>query len=413
MTDVTRDSSTGARVVVVGAGHAGGTLAALLRQTGFAGSITVFGQEEHLPYHRPPLSKDFTDGQPVKWLRDPEFYTEQKISFLLGQKVVSIDRARKTVRSSLGEDHPYDHLVLATGATPRLLTLPGGDLRGVLTLRDLSDAQRLRSAIDTDGALAIIGGGFVGLEVASVARNRGTEVIVLEREARILARVASEQLSAIMTSLHRERGTQIRTDVEIAGLRGHNGAVVAVLLADGSEIACSSVLLGVGATPREELALHADILCDQGIVVDDAARTSDPAILAIGDVTRRPVPGTEGHRRLESIPSAVEQAQQAASTILGLPQIAPEVPWFWSDQFDLKLKIAGIVTPLSETTLRGDPTTGRFALFHHRDGVLSAVESSNSPAEFMAGRKYIAHHTPIAPSRLADAETSLRDCVLV
>ncbi|MCU1482560.1 MAG: Ferredoxin--NAD(+) reductase [Subtercola sp.] len=413
MTDTTRGASTAERVIVVGAGHAGGTLAALLRQGGFGGLITVFGQEEHLPYHRPPLSKYFTDGQPVKWLRDPDFYAEQKISFLLGQKVVSLDRARKTVRTGLGDEHPYDHLVLATGATPRLLTLPGGDLNGVLTLRNLTDAQHLRSAITTDGALAIIGGGFVGLEVASAARNRGTEVIVLEREARILARVASEQLSTIMTSLHRDRGTQIRTNVQIAGLRGHNGSVVAVQLADGSEIACSSVLLGVGAIPRQELALEAGLLCDQGIIVDDAARTSDPAILAIGDVTRRPVPGTEGHRRLESIPSAVEQAQQAASTILGVPQVAPEVPWFWSDQFDLKLKIAGIVAPESQATLRGDPATGRFALFHHRDGVLSAVESSNSAAEFMAGRKYITHQTPIAPLRLADAATSLRDCVLV
>ena len=412
MTDVLRASPPGERVVVIGAGHAGGTLSALLRQGGFDGDITVFGQEEHLPYHRPPLSKTFTDVQAVKWLNDPDFYGEQKITVLLGQRVVSIDRGRRTVRTSLGVDHPYDHLVLATGAEPRVLTLPGSDLRGVLTLRNLDDAQQLRAAISSHGPLAIIGGGYVGLEVASAARDRSTDVVVLERGPRILARVASEQLSSIMTSLHRDRGTLVRTDVDIAGIRGHNGSVVAVELADGSEIPCSSVLIGVGVAPREELARASGLACDEGVVVDDAARTSDPAILAIGDVTRRPVPGMLGRRRLESIPSAVEQAKQAVATIMGLPQHTPEVPWFWSDQFDLKLKMAGVIAPDSQTTLRGNPSTGQFSLFHHRDGILSAVESSNSPAEFMAGRKFISQQIRIAPDRLADAEISLRDCVL-
>ncbi|NKQ54044.1 FAD-dependent oxidoreductase [Amycolatopsis sp. K13G38] len=398
------------RVLIVGAGHAGATLAGLLRQAGHAGPLHVFGDEPDLPYHRPPLSKKFADGEPAQWLRPAEFYREQDIGVHVGEHVVAIDRSRRTLCTASGGSHPYDHLVLATGARPRRLTVPGADLDGVVSLRTLADARVLRACLARRGPLAIIGGGYIGLEVAAVARANGVDVTVLEREDRVLARVASPRLSQILAAHHREQGTSIRTGAAVSHVDGHGGRVRAVVLADGSEIPCEAVLVGVGAVPRDELAIAAGLHCDQGIVVDARARTSDPRVLAIGDVTRRPL--GERHVRLESIPSATEQAKQATATILGCAPVTAEVPWFWSDQFGLKLKIAGLVPPRPDTVLRGDPATGRFALFHHDGGTVTAVESANCPAEFMAGKKFIASAARIDPARLADDQVPLRDAVL-
>ncbi|MGW6356363.1 NAD(P)/FAD-dependent oxidoreductase [Streptomyces sp. NPDC055092] len=398
------------RVVVAGAGHAGGTLVGLLRQSGFAGEILLFGAEEELPYHRPPLSKKFFE-ETTQWLKAPEFYGEQDVRVQLGEHVASVDRESKSVRTASGTVVAYDFLVLATGAEPRQPPFPGGHLRGVLTLRTLADARALREALRRGGRLVIIGGGYIGLEVAAAARAAGLEVTVIERDDRVLARVASTQLSEIMTAYHLDRGTRILVGAEVSEIARGKGVVTSVRLADGQAIACDTVLVGVGAVPRDRLAREAGLRCDQGVAVDSRARTSDPGILAIGDVTCRPVTGADGVRRLESIPSAVEQAKQAAAVILGGREASPEVPWFWSDQFDLKLKSAGIVPSSPSTVLRGDPFTGRFALFHHLDGLVKAVESANSPADFMAGRKLIAQCARIDPQRLADSDIPLRECL--
>ncbi|TVT25123.1 ferredoxin reductase [Amycolatopsis acidiphila] len=398
-------------MLVVGAGHAGATLAGLLRQAGHRGPVELFGDEVDLPYHRPPLSKKFAEGDLEQWLRPAEFYREQDITVRLGEHVVGIDRDGRRVRTGSGDFHSYDHLVLATGAEPRALPVPGAELSGVVSLRTLSDARILRKCVEERRALVIVGGGYIGLEVAAVARSCGVAVTVVEREERVLGRVASARLSEILAAHHREQGTHILNGAEVTRIDGADGRVRAVVLEDGTQIPCEAVLIGVGAVPRDRLAVDAGLVCAQGIVVDEHARTSDPRILAIGDVTRRPL-GTGALVRLESIPSATEQAKQAVATITGAAPVAAEVPWFWSDQFDLKLKIAGLVPPTPHTVVRGDPAAGRFALFHHHGGTITAVESANSPAEFMAGKKFIASRTRIDPARLADSSVPLRDAVV-
>lgn len=401
------------RVVVVGGGHAGTVLVGLLRQQGHRGPVTLLSDELDHPYHRPPLSKKFADGQLEQWLRPPGFYRDQRITLRLGEPVSHLDRPAQRVHTATGSAYGYDHLVLATGARPRALPVPGADLGGVLTLRTLGDARVLRKCVAARRSLLIVGGGYIGLEVAAVARANGVAVTIVEREPRVLARVGSARLSDILTDHHRERGVSISTGTQVVRLAGADNEVRQALLDDGTVLDCAAVLVGIGAAPRDELARAAGLDCDHGVLVDHATRTSDPRILAIGDLTRRPVSAANTRLRLESIPSATEQAAQAAATILGRPGPAPEVPWFWSDQFALKLKIAGLVPDHPTTVLRGDPASGRFALFHRdstrNDGAIVAVESANSPAEFMAGRTLIAAARPIDPRRLADPAVPLRE----
>ncbi|MCK8671474.1 NAD(P)/FAD-dependent oxidoreductase [Rhodococcus sp. NPDC003382] len=400
-------------VVIVGAGHAGGTLAGLLRQQKFDGRIILCGEETHPPYHRPPLSKKYADDEFVQWLKPESFYVDNAIDTRLGDQVVHIDRDARTATTASGSILEYTTLVLATGAAPRTLTIPGSDLDGVLSLRTLADAAQLRKAVHSGSSLAIVGGGYVGLEVAASARARGGEVTVIEREERVLARVASPELSAALTRFHRDRGTRILTGAEVREITGTAGRVGGVTLADGTDIACDLVLVGVGAIPNDALAREAGIECLAGVVVDGSARTSDPHVLAIGDVTYR-LHDTLGKMvRLESIPSAVEQAKQAAAVIMSAPRPPHEVPWFWSDQFDLRMKMAGMVDPDTRAVLRGDPSESSFALFHlDSDGVPVAVETVNAAAEFMAGKRFIGDRTKLDPTALADPATSLRDAVL-
>lgn len=400
------------RVVVVGAGHAGATLAGLLRQGGHGGEIVLFGGETDLPYQRPPLSKKFMGGDLEQWLRPAEFYREQDIGIRLGERVVSLDRAARRVHTASGDTCSYDVLVLATGARPRTLPLPGAGLDGVITLRALADARVLRKYVLDGRGLVVVGGGYVGLEVAAVARAHGVEVTVVEREQRVLARTASARFAEFLAGRHRARGTRVVTGAEVVRFTGRDGRVDGVELGDGTRIGCAAVLVGVGAVPRDGLAVSAGLACDQGVLVDVSARTGDPSVLAIGDVTRRPVAGADGPLRLESIPSATEQARQACAAILGTAPPQAEVPWFWSDQFDLKVKIAGLVDDVRDVVLRGDPASGRFALFHHEELVVTAVESVGAPADFAAGRKFIASRRRIDPLRLADAGTPLSRAVL-
>lgn len=410
-----RPAAADARVVVVGGGHAGTILVGLLRQRGHHGPITLFSDELDHPYHRPPLSKKFADGHLEQWLRPPEFYRDQGIALRLGEQITHIDRPARRVRTATGETCGYDRLVLATGARPRTLPVPGADLGGVLALRTLGDARILRKYVTERRTLVIVGGGYIGLEVAAVARANGVAVTVVERESRVLARVGSPRLSAILAGYHRDRGVSIITGAQVIRFTGVDNEVRQVVLDDGTVLDCAAVLVGVGAAPRDELAAAAGLRCDRGVVVDARARTSDPDILAVGDLTRRPVAvaRTNSALRLESIPSATEQASQAAAAILGHRGPDPEVPWFWSDQFDLKLKIAGLLPDHPSTVLRGEPASGRFTLFHQdsarHDGSILAVESANSPADFMASKRLIASGRPVDPVRLADPAVPLRD----
>lgn len=403
--------SPDAHVVILGAGHAGGSVAAFLRQYGFQGPITLIGEEPIPPYQRPPLSKAWLKGEADAdslQLKAPEWYAEHGVSLRLSTLAEAIDRQAREVRLSSGEAVTYDVLVLATGARARALPLPGASLDGVLFLRTAADAEALKSRLGPGKRLAVIGGGYVGLEAAASAVALGGSAVVIEREGRVLARVACEPLSRFYQDAHARRGVKIVTSASVTELEGDD-AVSAVVLADGSPIACDVVVIGVGAQPNLQLAQDAGLDCADGVVVDETARTSDPAIYAVGDVTHRPLPLYDRTARLESVPNALEQAKQAASAIAGRPQPAPEVPWFWSDQFDLKLQIAGVPYECGQIVTRGDPASEKFALFHLHGGVVRAVEAVNSPPEFMAGRLLIGKKTVVDPARLADTSIPMKE----
>ncbi len=396
------------RIVVVGAGHGGGTAAATLRQQGFEGEVVMIGAEPVGPYHRPPLSKSLLKGELEQPLLPAEFYRDQRIELRTGTRVVAIDRAAQAISLVDGEAVEYDILILATGAKARRLSIPGIDLDKVYELRTLTHARVLYDVLTPDAHLVIVGGGWIGLEVAASARSAGIEVTVLEREERLLARVASTQLSNHLTNYHLNAGTKIMTSAQVSGFEADGRrSVGSVQLGDGRSIACNRVLVGVGAVADDELAQTAGLACEDGVVVDDRARTSDPRVYAVGDMTRRPLAFYEGRFRLESIPSAVEQARQAAASILGQPAPHPEVPWFWSDQFDLKVQIAGMLIDPDTATVRSDGDASKLAVFHTRKGRLVAVEAVNAPAEFMAGKRMIRDALELDLTALADPSVGL------
>jgi 3-phenylpropionate/trans-cinnamate dioxygenase ferredoxin reductase subunit len=325
-------------------------------------------------------------------------------------RVTEIDRAAKTVTLSDGATLTYDFLILALGARARRLPLPGVELDGVLELRSAADADRLKAALQPGARLAVIGGGYIGLEAAASARALGAEVIIIERESRVLARVACAILSEFFQNFHRAQGVTIEVDAQVAALEGVEDRISGVRLGDGRVIPCDAALIGVGAVANDELAREAGLTCQNGIVVDLAARTDDPAIFAIGDCTSRPLPLYARIGRLESVPNALEQAKQAAAMICGKPQPAPEVPWFWSDQYDLRLQIAGMPFDTSEIVVRGDLAGGKFALFHLQpDGTVQAVEAVNAAPEFMGGRRIIAKRKRLTRTRIEDMSISMQE----
>jgi 3-phenylpropionate/trans-cinnamate dioxygenase ferredoxin reductase subunit len=395
------------RVLIIGAGHAGGTAAALLRQYGHEGPIVLAGEEPAAPYQRPPLSKAWLKGEAdleALLLRPLSFYEEQGIDFRPSTVAVSVDPEAKTVAFHDGSSETYDVLVLATGSTARKLPVPGGDHPDLLELRTLKDAERLKAVLGPGKRLAVVGGGYVGLEAAASARALGAEAVVIERAPRVLARVASETLSTFFTAQHRAHGVEILTGAEVVAV-AHDG----VTLADGSVVQADAVLVGVGALACESLARSAGLRCDDGVVVDEQARTSDPAVFAVGDMTRRPIPVHGGvSHRLESVPNALEQAKQAAAAIVGRPGPAPEVPWFWSDQYDFKLQIAGLPFDADRQVVRGAPTAGGFAVFHLNGDRVVCVEAVNAPPEFMAGKQLIGKATPVDVAKLADQAVSMK-----
>ena len=406
-------TDTPTRVVIAGAGHAGGSAAAMLRQLGFEGSIVLIGDEPIPPYERPPLSKAWLKGEASAEslaLRPAEFYGTQKIDLRLNTAVTGIDRAAKTVSLGTGETVAYDHLILALGARARRLPIPGIELDGVLELRTAADADKLKAALGPGKRLAVVGGGYIGLEAAASARGLGAEATIIERESRVLARVACQQLSDFFEDYHRAQGVTIEVSTGVDGLEGANGRVTAVRLTDGRLVPCDATLIGVGAVPNEEIARDAGLTCDGGIVVDLSARTSDPSIFAIGDCTKRPLPLYDRTMRLESVPNALEQAKQAAAAIYGRPPLPPEVPWFWSDQYDLRLQIAGIPFDATQIVVRGDIAAGKFALFHlAEDGLVRAVEAVNASTEFMGGRRIVQRGKRLTADRIRDMAVSMQE----
>ena len=399
-------------VLILGAGHAGGTAAALLRQYGFEGPITLVGEEPVAPYQRPPLSKAWLKDGPDAVsldLKPPGFYPGHGIDFRSGVRAEGLARESREATLSTGEVLTYDILIIATGARPVKLPVAGSDLAGVLELRTVVDAERLRAVIRSGQCLAVIGGGYIGLEVAASARALGAEVVVIEREARLLARVAGPELSTFFLDYHRKRGVSFELGATVTGFEGRDGHVTGVKLDDGRTIACDAALVGIGATPNDEIAREAGLDTAGGVIVDLEARTADPAIFAIGDVARRPMPIYDRMFRMESVPNAIEQAKQAAGAIVGRAPPPGEAPWQWSDQYDLKLQIAGYAFDVDRVLLRGDPDTARFAVFHLKGDRLQSVEAVNSPQEFVIGRQLIASRKAVDVEKLADPATTMKE----
>lgn len=402
-----------AGVVIAGGGHAGGTVATLLRQFGYKAPITIVSEESFFPYQRPPLSKSWlTGGQSIESLelRPANFYAEQQIQVVTRTRVDAINRVRQSVTLSNNLECEYSNLVLATGARARKLGVPGHDLHGVLSLRGLDDAIALQVMLRPSLRIVIIGAGYIGLETAATARKLGIEVIVVERESRVLARVASPEISNFLEARHRAAGVKFLFNASpIDCFQGNQGNVNAVVLADGRILACDVVLVGIGAEPNDSLASAAGLACDQGVVVNTLAQSSDPLIYAIGDVSHRPVPRYSRAFRLESVANVLEQGRQAACAITGRPAPEPEVPWFWSDQYEFKLQIAGLSFNADCTVHRADPLGNRLAVFHLEKGRLVAVEAINAAPEFLIGKKLIACATPVDIDRLRDQNFPIRD----
>ena len=399
------------RVVIIGAGQAGGQAAYSLRLGGFAGEITLVGDEPAPPYQRPPLSKAYLKGELEAerlFLKPVDYYAEHDVDLITGDAASAIRLGDHEVTLAGGRTLAWDRLVIATGARPRKLALSGADLQGVSELRTLADVDRIRTAAVAGARLVVVGAGYIGLEAAAVGAQLGMKVTVLEALPQVLSRVAGPEIGAFYTRIHREAGTDVRLGVRIEGFEGI-GSVTGVRLAGGEIVPADFVLVGVGVLPNLELAREAGLVCGNGIVVDAAMRTSHPDVFAVGDVAWRPLVhyGREG--RLESVHNAIEGGKLAAAAIMGLPPPPIEVPWFWSDQFDLKLQTVGLWTGADETVVRGDPGTRAFAVFYLKEGRVIAVDAVNSPPEFVVGKKLVAAKAKVAPGELVDKSISMKD----
>lgn len=400
------------RIVIVGAGQAGAQAAFSLRQWGHEGSITIVGDEPFPPYERPPLSKEFLQGeldQDRLFFRTSSWYADNSIDLHTGVEVAGIDRERGVAMLDGGE-LPFDALVLATGSRPRPFRVAGADLAGIHEVRTMADTNGLRGAMQPGARMLVVGAGYIGLEVAAVARTLGLEVTVLEAMDRVLARVTGKVMSEFFETEHRSHGVDLRCGARLDAFEGSAG-LASARLADGTRIEADAAVVGVGILPRQEIAEACGIACDDGIVVDRDARTSDPRVFAIGDCARRPLVHYGRDGRLESVHNAIEQGKIAAAAILGRPRPAEDVPWFWSNQYDLKLQIAGLSQGHDSIVVRGEPTDRKFAAFYLRDGVLLAVDAVNCPMEFMASKLLIAAAARPDPAGLGDVGVTMKAIV--
>jgi 3-phenylpropionate/trans-cinnamate dioxygenase ferredoxin reductase subunit len=400
-----------AGVVIVGAGQAGFQVAASLRADGHAGPIRLIGAEAHPPYQRPPLSKGLLLGKMARerlLFRQPNFYDAQAVELQLGTTVTAIDRGGHAIMTASGERIPYDILVLATGTRIRPLPLPGTALDGVMYLRTLDHAGELAERIERARAVVVIGGGFIGLEVAAATRMLGKPATVLEAADRLMGRVVAPVISAFYADLHRARGVALALNARIVALEGAEGKVRQVAMADGTVHEADLVVIGIGVLPNVELAGDAGLACENGIVVDEHGRTADPQIFAAGECTSHPNRFAGGRARLESVQNAVDQAKAVAAAIRGRPAPYDEVPWFWSDQYDVKLQMVGISTGHDSQAIRGDPATGRFSVFYFREGALRAIDSVNRPGDHMTGRKLLAAGAAVSPAEAVDETFDLK-----
>ena len=406
------DLSGAKKIVIVGGGQAGAQVCASLRQWGFDGEVTLVGEETALPYQRPPLSKAYMKGEFEKerlFFKPQDWYAENGVALKLGERVDQIDRSARSVALTSGVTLDYDALILCTGSRPRSLPIAGSDAANVFDLRGIGDVDVLKPHMRAGQKLLIIGAGYIGLEAAAVARQMGLEVTVLEMADRVLARVTSPEISSFYETQHQLQGVDIKCNAQLSGFEVDDGNVTKAYLADGSEIEVDFVLVGIGILPNVELAEAAGLACSNGILVDEDARTNDPRVFAAGDCAARPLVHYGRRGRLESVHNAIEQGKLAAAAILGRDRPKEDCPWFWSDQYDLKLQIAGLNQGYDETAVRGDPDTGKFAVFYFKTGKLIAVDAVNSGPEFIVSKKLIIAGASIAPDVLSNTSTSMKE----
>jgi 3-phenylpropionate/trans-cinnamate dioxygenase ferredoxin reductase subunit len=406
--------------IIIGAGHAGGELAIALRNEGWEGRILLLGEEAHLPYHRPPLSKAYLAGSVEKSslsIRPQMAYDKANVEFFGGVRVLRIDRANKRLELADGKQLAYDKLAIATGGRPRPLSVPNAAAAERCAnfhyLRTLDDVELIRAQMAAGKRLAIVGGGYIGLEVAAAAVAQGLQVTVLEALPRVLQRVTAAELSAYYERKHREAGVDIRTNVQVADLEVIGETVSAVICADGSRLETDLVVVGIGLIANTELAAEAGLEVDNGILVNEYAQTSDPDIHAAGDCTNHPNPLLGRRLRLESVPNALEQSRVAAAGMAGKLKAYASVPWFWSDQYELKLKMVGLSEGFERLVLRGEPQTDSFSAFYLKDGKVLAADTVNRPQDFIAAKRLVAEGIAVTAEQLADDSRPLKELLPV
>jgi 3-phenylpropionate/trans-cinnamate dioxygenase ferredoxin reductase component len=403
-------------IVIAGGGQAAVQAVDTLRRKGFSGTLTVVGDEPWAPYQRPPLSKKYLAGSLERerlLIRPAQYFGEHNVELRLGRRVSEILRREQRVRLDDGSLLAYDALLIATGSRPRPLAVPGAELAGVYLLRTVGDADRIRGDCARGRRLVIIGGGYIGLEVAATAHELGLDVTVLEMADRVMNRVTCAQLSAFYAAEHARRGVRVMCNEKVRGLAGdrHTGRVGTVLTESGAEHPADLVVVGVGVAPADELAVAAGLACENGILTDEHCRTSDDAIWAAGDCANHASRHYGRRLRLESVDNAFEQGTTVAHNLVGTPTLHDKVPWFWSDQYDLKLVIVGVCQGFDTAVTRGSPASRSFSVCYLRGGELVALDSVNAPKDQMAARKLIAAHARPNIDKLADPSIALKDTV--
>ncbi len=399
------------RVVIIGAGHGGVQAAASLREEGYAGPIVLVSDDSHAPYQRPPLSKAYMKGEATAEsliLRGPAFYPEKNIELMSGERVVGIDRAARRVTFASGRTLDYAHLILATGADPRPAPFSGTELDGVLALRDINDAERLKARLEAARHVVVVGAGFIGLEFAATAAAKGCDVQVIEVAPRVMGRAVSKTISDFYAEAHRAFGVHLHLGVGVSAIEGADGRATGVRLSDGRSLPADLVVVGIGILASEKLAAVAGLEVDNGVVVDSAMTTSDADISAIGDCAAHPNVFAGRRIRLESVQNATDQARVVARKLTGKPAHYDALPWFWSDQGDLKLQIAGLIEGCDLFVTRGDPASRSFSVFGFSAGKLRVVESVNRGADHMIARRLIAAGTPLTPEEAGDLSVDIK-----
>ena len=397
-------------IVIIGGGHGGSQAAASLRSEGYDGPLTLVTAEREVPYQRPPLSKAFLKDPKHELLplRPESFYVKQNIDLRLGTEVSAVDLRHGVVRLKEGEPIAFDRVVIATGSRPRRPPIAGIDLDGVFTLRNAADARLLRDRINSARDVVVVGGGFIGLEIAATARLLGKTVTVLEAADRLMGRVVAPEISRHFLDLHRGWGSDIRLQTPVGAMIGEGGRVVAVTTATGGRIAADVAVIGIGVVPNVELGAAAGLAIDNGIVVSDFMEASVPEILAIGDVVSFDHWELNRRIRLESVQNAVDQGKIAAATLTGSRRAYRDVPWFWSDQGDVKLQMVGLSGSATSSVVRGDPGSGAFSVFHYAGERLVAIDSVNRPADHVVGRRMIGAGISPSPEIVADEGVDLK-----